>query len=126
MRKFACFIILCAPALPAQTSAPAPRVITAAPATVISPEVLPDHRVVFRLRAPNASEVIITGDFWIEEGRRERLVEDAGGVWSLVGLVSFSYMHSLRDDADLVSELGDEPLALRHASSVIATCGPDR
>jgi hypothetical protein len=29
----------------------------------------------------------------------------AGGVWSLVGLVSFSYMHSLRDDADLVSEL---------------------
>jgi hypothetical protein len=25
----------------------------------------------------------------------------AGGVWSLVGLVSFSYMHRLRDDADL-------------------------
>ena len=25
----------------------------------------------------------------------------AGAVWSLVGLVSFSYMHSLRDDADL-------------------------
>jgi hypothetical protein len=25
----------------------------------------------------------------------------AGGVWSLVGLMSFSYMHGLRDDADL-------------------------
>jgi enterochelin esterase family protein len=62
----------------AQTPAPSPR-----PAPIVSPEVLPDHRVVFRLRAPKAAEVTIAGDFWVQEGRTEKLAKDADGVWSL-------------------------------------------
>jgi enterochelin esterase-like enzyme len=56
---------------------------TAKPPAVASPEVLPDHRVVFRLYAPKASEVTITGSFWVQEGRTEKLVKDGQGVWSL-------------------------------------------
>jgi enterochelin esterase-like enzyme len=55
----------------------------ARPAAVVSPQILPDHRVVFRLRAPKASEVTIAGSFWLEEGRTEKLVKDDQGIWSL-------------------------------------------
>src|SRR3954449_7931309 len=33
------------------------------PAPILSPEVQPDRRVTFRLRAPKASEVTLTGDW---------------------------------------------------------------
>jgi enterochelin esterase-like enzyme len=52
-------------------------------ARVVSPEVLPDHRVVFRLRAPQAREVTISGDFWLQQGRAEKLSKDNQGIWSL-------------------------------------------
>jgi enterochelin esterase-like enzyme len=55
----------------------------ATPPAVVSPEVLPDHRVVFRLLAPNANEVTLTGSFWLQEGRTEKLAKDSRGVWSL-------------------------------------------
>jgi hypothetical protein len=45
-------------------------------------EVLRDHRVVFRLRAPQARAVTIADDFWLKEGRSEKLVKDAQGMWS--------------------------------------------
>jgi hypothetical protein len=35
----------------------------------------------------------------------------AGGVWSLVGLVCFGYMHSLREDAD--SQLAPVPVRVQ-------------
>jgi enterochelin esterase family protein len=53
------------------------------PAPVVSPEILPDQRVVFRLRAPNVEEVTIAGDFWLEQRRVEKLVKDEDGVWSI-------------------------------------------
>ena len=34
--------------------------------TLVSPKVLPDHRVTFRIYAPKASEVSIDGD-WIDD-----------------------------------------------------------
>lgn len=51
---------------------------------VISPEVLPDHRVTFRIYAPKAGEVSITGD-WIAQGRGSggKLEKDDKGVWSI-------------------------------------------
>jgi len=52
------------------------------PPALVSPEVLPDHRVVFRLFAPDASNVEIAGDFWLEEGRSEKLVKGHDGIWS--------------------------------------------
>ena len=36
--------------------------------TLKSPEVMPDHRVTFRIYAPKASEVSVGGD-WIAQGR---------------------------------------------------------
>src|SRR5208283_3615754 len=49
-------------------------------APVRSPEVGRDRRVVFRLRAPAASEVTLTGDFMRGS---QPLQKDAEGVWSI-------------------------------------------
>jgi enterochelin esterase family protein len=61
-------------------AAPAGQVLAA---PLVSPEVLPDHRVTFRLRAPKATEVTISGDFWTRQGRVDPLIKGADGVWSL-------------------------------------------
>ncbi len=50
-------------------------------ASVISPEVLPDGRVTFRLRAPSATEVLLQGNW--EAGRGVAMVKDASGIWSV-------------------------------------------
>jgi hypothetical protein len=65
-------------AVPAPAQSPAPS-----PSAVVSPQILADNRVVFRLWAPNAREVSLTGSFWLEPGRTEKLVRDGQGVWSL-------------------------------------------
>ena len=46
---------------------------------VKSPEVAPDHRVTFRLRAPKATEVSVTGEF---SRGSHLLTQDSSGVWS--------------------------------------------
>src|SRR5438477_8524888 len=52
--------------------------------TLKSPEVLPDNRVTFRIYAPKASEVSISGH-WITQGRGTggKLENDSNGVWSI-------------------------------------------
>jgi enterochelin esterase family protein len=47
---------------------------------VVSPEVGPDRRVTFRLRAPNANEVLLTGEF--QQGSK-RLEKGADGLWTI-------------------------------------------
>jgi enterochelin esterase-like enzyme len=47
--------------------------------TLVSPEVLDDHRLTFRLYAPKATEVIVRGDF----GPEAKLTKDDQGVWSV-------------------------------------------
>ena len=47
-------------------------------APIVSPEVAADRRVTFRLRAPNAQEVAVTG-----VGQRLAMVKDERGVWSV-------------------------------------------
>jgi enterochelin esterase family protein len=47
--------------------------------TLKSPEVSSDHKVTFRIYAPKASEVAVSGDF----GQGGRLTKDDQGVWSL-------------------------------------------
>src|SRR5207237_10523255 len=63
-------IVLLAVISPAQRGAPALR----------SPEVLPDHRVTFRITAPKASEVRITGDL---VSAPQALQKDEKGIWSI-------------------------------------------
>lgn len=52
---------------------------------IISPEIHADNSVTFRLLAPNAKSVSITGDFLTSEGgvtNGKKLTKDADGVWS--------------------------------------------
>lgn len=49
-----------------------------------SPEVLPDHRVIFRLYAPNAKEVTVGGDWrTVIEAPSAAMTKDETGIWSL-------------------------------------------
>src|SRR5579862_9632902 len=52
--------------------------------TLVSPEVMPDHTVVFRLYASKASEVTLTGD-WMSgtDVKSVPLVKNEEGVWSV-------------------------------------------
>src|SRR5688572_12445384 len=50
------------------------------PAPPPATEVLKDGRVVFRIRAPKASEVLLRGD-WL--AAPEKLTRDAAGLWSV-------------------------------------------
>jgi enterochelin esterase family protein len=66
---------------PPATPAPAPAAPrTAPPASVISPEIMPDRRVAFRFRAPNAQVVTVSGQF---QKNAVPLVKDESGVWSI-------------------------------------------
>ncbi len=50
--------------------------------TLVSPDVQPDRRITFRLRAPKASEVTISMDY-MPAGTREKMTRDSEGVWSV-------------------------------------------
>ena len=52
-----------------------------APPRLVSPEVHPDKKVTFRIRAPKAGEVTLRGD-WMT-GPAEKLAKDDNGVWSV-------------------------------------------
>jgi enterochelin esterase-like enzyme len=51
------------------------------PAGPLSPEVLGDSRVIFRLSAPEAEDVLLNGDW--PEGRKLKMSKDEQGVWSV-------------------------------------------
>ncbi len=67
---------------------------------IVSPEVLPDHRVAFRIQAPKASEITLRGD-WMEGVASEKLSKDDKDVWSVtVGpLVPDFYSYTFTVDA---------------------------
>jgi len=56
---------------------------------VVSPVIHPDHRVTFRLNAPEASDVHLTGhviwpyDHWLSKDRPLPMTKGAEGFWSL-------------------------------------------
>ena len=52
------------------------------PPAINSPEVLPDGRVVFLLRAPKATQVTLTGDLWLQQTATE-MTRNADGLWSV-------------------------------------------
>jgi hypothetical protein len=65
-------------ALAQQPAAPAAPGRGARPPAMRSAEILDDHRVTFRLRAANAAEVVLNGDW--PEGRGVKLTKDDQGV----------------------------------------------
>jgi enterochelin esterase-like enzyme len=48
---------------------------------VVSPEILPDKRVTFRLLAPKAAEVFLNGNW--DTGRNIQMTKDDAGIWSV-------------------------------------------
>ncbi|PYQ01100.1 MAG: esterase [Acidobacteria bacterium] len=68
-------IVLAATAALAQPPAPPPP---SPPPAVISPEVHPDRRVTFRLRAPNAREVVVE-----RQGVKLAMEKDEQGLWTV-------------------------------------------
>jgi enterochelin esterase-like enzyme len=74
-------------------------------AAAAQPEVLPDRRVVFRLRAPKASEVTLTGDLWLNQ-TVEKMARGADGVWSVTAgpLAPDVYGYSFVIDGVTVSD----------------------
>jgi enterochelin esterase family protein len=72
MKAFISFLLLASAAAFAQ----APRM-----GSPVSPEVHPDRRVTFRVRAPKASEVSLFGD-WMTPNTPQAMTRDEQGVWS--------------------------------------------
>lgn len=68
---------------PAQAGAqnPAGRGGAAAAPRVVSPEILPDKRVTFRLRAPEAAKVLLNGNW--ENGANIEMAKDDQGIWAV-------------------------------------------
>lgn len=67
-------------------------------AAVKSPEINPDNSVTFRLHAPKAITVELTGDFLPEKTRSVKMKEDSAGVWTFTSdpldpeLYSYSFI----------------------------------
>ena len=76
-----------------------PRRVPTPNDTLVSPEVLPDRQVSFRIYAPKAAEVTLRGD-WMEAPGPVKLEKDAQGIWSAtVGpLAPDSYSYSFTVD----------------------------
>ena len=71
-----------APAQEAPKPKQAPAGFTRAPAPV-SPEIHADNSVTFRLSAPQANEVTVSGDWMEGFGASEAMVKNEEGVWSV-------------------------------------------
>ncbi len=83
---------------PAATPAPAARPAPTPP--VISPEVLADQRVTFRLRAPKAAAVTVSGQF--QKGPAT-MTRDESGLWSVTVEPVVSGVHEYSFNVDGVS-----------------------
>ncbi len=69
------------PARPA--AAPAARPAFRAPARIVSPEIMPDHKVTFRVYSKDAVKVTVSGEWQSGSGGTEALVKNDTGMFSL-------------------------------------------
>ncbi|MEO6726833.1 MAG: alpha/beta hydrolase-fold protein [Blastocatellia bacterium] len=77
-----CFILAIALPVFGQTPATPPPARPAPPPPIVSPEVHPDRRVTFRLRAPQSKEVSVSGE-WAGGGKAIPMTKDEKSVWSV-------------------------------------------
>jgi len=98
--------------------AQAPRREPALNDTLQSPEVSSDHHVTFRIFAPNATEVTLTGD-WLGAAPAPKLSKDERGVWS-VTLGPFEpsiYIYSFTVDGMAIPDPVNPRIKLRARTS---------
>jgi enterochelin esterase-like enzyme len=96
----------------------APRREPALSDTLQSPEVSADHHVTFRILAPKASEVTLTGD-WLGTTPAPKLSKDERGVWS-VTLGPFEpsiYIYSFNVDGVAIPDPVNPKIKLRARTS---------
>jgi enterochelin esterase-like enzyme len=86
--------------------------------SLLSPEVHPDRRVTFRIRAPKASEAAFTGD-WMKPNTSEKMTRDAEGVWSVtVGPLAPSiYIYTFSVDGVTMADPVNPRIKLRARTS---------
>jgi enterochelin esterase-like enzyme len=65
-----------------QTPAPAAAPAVQRPRPIVSPQLLPDNKVTFRLMAKDATSVTVTGD-WMPANTTENLIKSDTGLWTL-------------------------------------------
>jgi enterochelin esterase family protein len=85
---------------------------------VVSPEVLPDRKVTFRIKAPKASDVTLTGD-WLGTTPAPKLTKADDGVWS-VTLGPFEpsiYIYSFTVDGVAMADPINPRMKLRASTS---------
>ena len=107
-------------------SAQAPRHEPSVNDTLQSPEVSSDHHVTFRIFAPKASEVTLTGD-WLGAMSTPKLSEDERGVWS-VTLGPFEpsiYIYSFNVDGMAMPDPVNPRIKLRARTSASMVEIPD-
>ena len=110
--------LLLAAVLATAAWAQAPRGEPALNDTLQSPEVSSDHRVTFRILAPKASEVTLTGD-WLGATPAPKLSQDERGVWS-VTLGPFEpsiYIYSFNVDGMAIPDPVNPRIKLRARTS---------
>jgi enterochelin esterase-like enzyme len=88
------------------------------PAPVVSPEVHPDHRVTFRIRAPKATDVTLTGD-WLGTTPAPKLAKDDTGLWSVTlgPLEPSIYIYSFTVDGVAMADPVNPRMKLRASTS---------
>jgi enterochelin esterase-like enzyme len=88
------------------------------PSPIVSPEVHPDRTVTFRIKAPKASEVTLTGD-WLGSAEPPKLTKDEQGLWS-VTLGPFEpsiYIYSFTVDGLAIADPINPRMKLRASTS---------
>lgn len=68
---------------PARPAAPAARPAFRMPARIVSPEILPDNKVTFRIYSKDAAKVTLSGEWQTGPGAAEALVRNDTGLYSL-------------------------------------------
>ena len=90
------------------------------PDTLLSPEVHPDRTVTFRLRAPKASAVTVTGEWMLDyPSSKTPLSKDGDGIWSVtVGpLTPNIYLYSFNVDGMDIADPINPIIKLRARTS---------
>ena len=91
--------------------------------TLVSPEVHPDRTVTFRIRAPQATTVTLTGDWLATPASRTGgtipMTKDAGGVWSVTSepLEATIHLYSFTVDSMNIADPINPKLKLRVRTS---------
>ncbi len=94
--------------------------------TLVSPEVHPDRRVTFRIRAPKAAEVTFFGD-WMPTGAAEKMTRDSEGIWSVTlgPLPPSIYIYTFTVDGMTIADPVNPRVKLRARTSASLVEVPD-